>query len=388
MDTIRALHLFREYLRPTENWAFRLISHIPDCELFIGSKRFLKHNFYSPRMHYIRFPLTTLDNPLNLRWIKLLNFLTSIVQTMLYGEYVFRACRSMDLMHSHFSFVAWQYRSLAGRLGIPHIVSFYGVDYEHFPYVNPAWKSRYRNLFRLAHLFLCEGTHGAKTLRNMGCPEEKIRVARLGVDVELIPFFRRTKRKGELRLLQIATFVEKKGYQYTIDAFMKALEDCPYMTLTLVGTDPNGIREKLQNKLKTFPAASRVCIIDGIDFSKLHQFMQNYQILIQPSCYSSQRDCEGGAPVIILDAQATGMPVIATNHCDIPEEVIHLKSGLLTPEKDDDALASSIRAFYEMGQEEYDGYSENAREHIQKNYDVKRNARVLRQIYEQVKASV
>ena len=37
-------------------------------------------------------------------------------------------------------------------------------------------------------------------------------------------------------------------------------------------------------------------------------------------------DCEGGAPIVLLDAQATGLPIISTKHCDIPDEVSHKKS--------------------------------------------------------------
>lgn len=38
---------------------------------------------------------------------------------------------------------------------------------------------------------------------------------------------------------------------------------------------------------------------------------------------------EGGAPIALLDAQATGLPVLSTRHCDIPFEVEHERTGLL-----------------------------------------------------------
>ena len=42
---------------------------------------------------------------------------------------------------------------------------------------------------------------------------------------------------------------------------------------------------------------------------------------------------EGGAPVAILEAQATGLPVISSYHADIPEVVVDGKSALLAPER-------------------------------------------------------
>ena len=66
--------------------------------------------------------------------------------------------------------------------------------------------------------------------------------------------------------------------------------------------------------------------------------MEGYHVFIQPSCYTATRDCEGGAPLVLLNAQATGMPVITTTHCDIPDEVIHNETGLLTAERDIEGL--------------------------------------------------
>jgi glycosyltransferase involved in cell wall biosynthesis len=57
--------------------------------------------------------------------------------------------------------------------------------------------------------------------------------------------------------------------------------------------------------------------------------------------------------VVLLDAQATDMLVIATTHCDIPSEVIQNETGLLTPEKDVEGLTNSIRYFCELDNAPY-----------------------------------
>ncbi|HKR03594.1 MAG TPA: glycosyltransferase, partial [Bacteroidia bacterium] len=90
---------------------------------------------------------------------------------------------------------------------------------------------------------------------------------------------------------------------------------------------------------------------------------------------------EGGAPVVILDAEATGMPVISTTHCDIPSEVIHKQTGLLSPEKNAIALTESIVRFYRMTNETYKRFSEEARSHIEQNFDTVKNTASLRNIY-------
>ncbi len=95
-------------------------------------------------------------------------------------------------------------------------------------------------------------------------------------------------------------------------------------------------------------------------------------------------DCEGGAPIVLLDAQATGMPTISTNHCDIPDEVIHGNTGLLCKERDSSSIAQAIKTFYKMNQKEYNRYAKNARKHIEESYDIRKNAIKVMDIYNEI----
>ncbi|RLC21968.1 MAG: hypothetical protein DRI57_01095 [Deltaproteobacteria bacterium] len=382
MKKVRALHLFNSYLHTTENWAFQLTDNLPDCDIVVASANFLRCNFYPGKFTYLEFPLKQIENPQKRLWIRILNKLISYILKS-YPCYIEKTCGRCDIMHSHFAPTGWRYLNLAKRLKIPHVVSFYGMDYEHLPFLRPVWKKRYERLFKEADMFLCEGSHGAKILQKIGCPAEKIRVSRLGVDVSQIPFWNRTKKPGELKLLQIATFTGKKGHKYAIEAFTRALQDCPNMTLTFVGPDRQGIRAELQKQIKS-PAAEKITFIDAIDFEHLHAFMKDYHVFIHPSCYTEDMDCEGGAPVVLLDAQATGMPVISTTHCDIPDEVTHGDTGLLSPEKDVGALADSISSFYKMNQDEYGRYVQNANKHVGHKYGIQRNAAATIEYYKEL----
>jgi colanic acid/amylovoran biosynthesis glycosyltransferase len=360
-----------------------MIDHLTDTGIAIASINFKKCNFYPSKFDFFEFPLRRIEpNPKKLLSVRIYNTILFHALPKIYPWYVIKIGGKFDLMHSHFASIGWEYRKLARKLAIPQVVSFYGLDYEWLPYVEPSWRKRYQVLFKEADLFLCEGSHGAKILRNAGCPPEKIKILHLGVDTEKIPVVRRFKKTGELSLLQIASYNQKKGHIYTLRAFIEALRDCPNMTLTLVGRDHEGITKNLQQMLKGTSAESRVTFMDQIDFERLYDFMADYQVFIHPSCYADDMDCEGGAPVVLLDAQATGMPVIATTHCDIPEEVIDGKTGLLSAERDVPTLAASIRRFYRMNEEEYQTFSQAARSHVEAFYNVRDNAAQLQQMYD------
>jgi colanic acid/amylovoran biosynthesis glycosyltransferase len=158
------------------------------------------------------------------------------------------------------------------------------------------------------------------------------------------------------------------------------------MTLTLVGAPAErggaDIQQQLQAMVRAHSAEAHVDIRGPVEFRDLHCLMADFDVFIHPSCYTANRDSEGAGAVALLDAQATGLPVISTLHCDIPENVVHERTGLLTPETDSDALAESIQRFYAMDEAEYRTFAERARAHVVENYRLTDSAQRLRAIYE------
>ena len=76
------------------------------------------------------------------------------------------------------------------------------------------------------------------------------------------------------------------------------------------------------------------------------------------------------------------MPVLATYHCDIPEEVIDGETGILVDENAVDDLAIAIQRFYEMEEIEYHAYGRRARVHVGRHYQAAHCATELKEKYE------
>ena len=113
------------------------------------------------------------------------------------------------------------------------------------------------------------------------------------------------------------------------------------MHLTLIGNGKN--RPKIMQFLEMNNLKENISVINDISYASLHNFLDDYNVFIHPSCYTDDMDCEGGAPIVLLDAQATGLPIISTKHCDIPDEVSHKKSGFLADEKNNEQLSKYIK---------------------------------------------
>ena len=92
-------------------------------------------------------------------------------------------------------------------------------------------------------------------------------------------------------------------------------------------------------------------------------------------------DTEGGAPVAILEAQATGLPVILSYHADIPEVVVDGRSALLVPELDVETLARHLECL--IGHQDVWGAMGRAgQEYMEQEYDVMVQVGKLEKIYD------
>ena len=267
------------------------------------------------------------------------------------------------IIHSHFGNVGWANLGAVRKLKAKHVVTFYGLDVNRLPVQHPVWLDRYCRLFAEVDLVLCEGSHMVRCVVELGCPDHKVKVQHLGVDVDNILFQPRQWRAGEpLRVLMAASFREKKGIPYAIEALQIVAREAPVL-LTIIG-DAGQKPESQQEKVRILAALERSGLKDHTRLSgyQTHQALlqtaYDHHLFLQPSITAQDGDTEGGAPVAIIEMLATGMPVISTTHCDIPEVVGPALSHLLAPERDAAKLAECIQSLLD----EPDSWSSLARE--------------------------
>ena len=105
-----------------------------------------------------------------------------------------------------------------------------------------------------------------------------------------------------------------------------------------------------------------------------------HHIFLSPSVTASDGDSEGGAPVVLIEMMATGMPVVSTTHCDIPEVVDYGKGDWLVAEHDVDALASRLIWLIEHPSE-WIQLIQQGREHVERHFDASVQGVKLGEIY-------
>lgn len=312
-----------------------------------------------------------------LHWRRHLDFLVRVGKST--GSFI---------IHSHFGNYGWADLGAVRQLGAKHVVTFYGFDVNNLPIQFPIWRKRYHQLFNEVNLILCEGSHMARCIAELGCPQDKIKVQHLGVDTERIEFKPRQWKPDEpLRVLIAASFREKKGIPYAIDALGQLRREVS-IELTIIG-DSGSDPESQIEKSAILDALQKNGLIENTRLMgyQAHDviFREAYQhhIFLHPSVTASNGDTEGGAPVVIIEMLATGMPVISTQHCDIPEVMGPSLKHLLAPERDVKALASIIKRLIEESSC-WSGMAELGYQHVLTNYKSSKQQKVMLENYQQI----
>ncbi len=294
----------------------------------------------------------------------------------------------LEVLHSHFGPEGWRNLALAKRRGMKHVVTFYGYDVNCLPRVNPRWRDRYRELFAEADLILCEGEHMASCIATLGCEERKIRVHRLGIDLDAVEFAPRSWTAGEpLRALMAASFREKKGLSLGIEALGR-LRDELDLRITIIGdaTAAAGSaeeRERILDAIERHKLGDRVRMLGFQPHEALRREAKEHHLFLAPSLTATDGDTEGGAPVAVIEMAAAGMIVVSTNHCDIPGVVQHDRTGFLARDGDADDLAMQIRRAVRASHR-WPQMQRDARRWIARQFDARVQGERLAAIYAEV----
>jgi colanic acid/amylovoran biosynthesis glycosyltransferase len=244
------------------------------------------------------------------------------------------------VLHAHFGPAGWEALPYAQQLGIPLLTSFYGYDASSLPR-QPGWADRLQQLFAIGSGFLVEGPAMARRLEGLGCPAEKIHLLPITLDLDNYPFRpRRLDGPEPLRLLFVGRFVPKKGLPILLNA------------LARVGREPIELRvigggageDEARTLVTDLGLGDRVTFLGFQPRDAVIREMAEAHMLAVPSVTAPDGDTEGGAPTILLEAQASGLPVLATDHADIPFTVAEPYHPYLAAEGCADSLADRLVA--------------------------------------------
>ena len=160
-------------------------------------------------------------------------------------------------------------------------------------------------------------------------------------------------------LLCVGRLEPEKDHAQLLRAFKKLLTKVNDITLVLVG--PGRLEAELRALASSLGIAERVRFAGQISPIAPIFYLADVFVLC------SWRE---GLPLVVLEAMASGVPMVLTSVGGIPEIVEHEKTGILVPARDESALAAALERVFVMSPTEREGMATAARECVKERFSM------------------
>jgi glycosyltransferase involved in cell wall biosynthesis len=291
------------------------------------------------------------------------------------------------LIHAHFGFDGVEAWHLARHLSVPLLVTLHGSDITtHMAWFASGrsgrrWKNYPRRLRALAQRpevsFVAVSGHIRDAAIAAGLPAGRIHVRHIGIDPDR--FVPRDPPPGARAptILFLGRLVEKKGCRFLIDAFRAIHARMPQARLVIAGDGPE--RAALQAMAASLDA---ITFTGAVSRDRVQELMGQARIFCLPSITAVSGDAEG-LPLVLLEAQASGVPVVTSARGGVTEGIVDGETGFAFAERDVGALTDRLLTLL-ADDALADRMGAAARRFVRLNHDIRLCTAALEDVYDQV----
>ncbi|MCH4089799.1 GumK N-terminal domain-containing glycosyltransferase [Acetobacter sp.] len=279
-----------------------------------------------------------------------------------------------SLIHAHFGFDGVEAWPIARRLGVPLVVTLHGSDiHTNMDWFASGsggrrWKDYPRRLARLAKypqvsFIAVSGPIRESAIRN-GIPANRISICHIGVNIERFqPSAPPIGERGPV-ILFVGRLVEKKAPSILLEAFRHVRHAVPDAQLIIAGDGPQ--RDALEQQASSIGAVS---FKGAVTLETIRSLMKTTRAFCLPSITASNGDAEG-LGLVLLEAQASGVPVVTSANGGATEGMIDAETGFAFQEKDTEALTRHLITLL-TDDALATRFGKNARVYIEENHDIR-----------------
>ncbi|MBN1785137.1 MAG: glycosyltransferase family 4 protein [Candidatus Bathyarchaeota archaeon] len=292
-----------------------------------------------------------------------------------------------DLVHAHGHVYMASY--LAGRvakkLKKPFIVTQHNtfIDYRSFLNIVEELNDQIigKSILKNADKITTVSKETMKYVLRLGADKIKTQVIYNGVDIDTFRPENKQESRTKLGLpkdrkivLSVRRLVYKNGLGTLIESVPKITQQHPNVLFILAGKGPS--RKLIQDRIKELGISQNITLAGFVPDELLPVYYNAADIFMLPSASGE------GLPLVLLEAMACGLPVIATAVGGTPEILKHKKNGILVPPINPEAMAKATTKLLsetKLGKK----ISKEARRNIKDKYTWEENVRQLQAIYKE-----
>jgi glycosyltransferase involved in cell wall biosynthesis len=292
-----------------------------------------------------------------------------------------------SLIHVHFGFDGVEAWPIARRLGLPLLVTLHGsditirMDWFAQGRAGRRWQGYPTRLARLAReervTFIAISENIRQAALAAGLPESRIVVRRIGIDrSRFAPGGTPVGRRAPI-ILFLGRLVEKKGCLHLLEAFERIRARLPQAELVIGGDGPE--RAKLAQRAESIGG---VRFVGAFTREVATTLLGEARVFCLPSITAESGDAEG-LPLVILEAQASGVPVVTSARGGATEGIEDGVTGYAFGEGDVAALTERLMVLL-TDDALVEAFSLAGPRFIAENHDLYRQTAQLEALYDQV----
>ena len=235
----------------------------------------------------------------------------------------------------------------------------------------------YKGLADRGDCFLATSNYGYDSFLKFGFNPEKIIRHTVGIDLDKFSFqpkYNYDKSKDIIIVLTVARLVKEKGISYGIKAINEVLKGNPKINLEYHIIGSGNLENSLRELIRKLKLQKTVKLLGEITQEEVIKELKESHIFLLPSL-------EEALGVVLLEAQAVGIPAIATSVGSVNQALLDGKSGFIVPSENINALAERIE-YLINNPDVWPKMGLAGRNFIKDRYDITKLNKKLEKIYE------
>jgi colanic acid/amylovoran biosynthesis glycosyltransferase len=270
-----------------------------------------------------------------------------------------------DFLHTQ----ALAARFLRSLIGVPYGITAYTVVVYYRPAV-------IEEIIREAAFLVADTRQTKRFLLSMGASPNKVHLIRNGVSLEEFPLHQRAGDAGSPIILGVGSLIPKKGFDVLLCACAILRARGTQFRCVVIGDGPE--RKKLDNLRKDLGLDGCVEMLGYLSLAELRDWYYRATMLVMPSVVSPTGETDG-LPTVVIEALASGLPVVATETAAIPEIIQHGVNGFLVETNAPEPLAERVQVLLERP-DLRGKFGCEGRRRIEQDFNLDRKVEILRDL--------